>query len=92
VINLKQKKVPLRKCIVTNEQLPKKELIRIVKNNENQVFVDPTGKLNGRGAYIQLKKEVIDKAKKTKVLGRHLEIEIPDSIYDKLYQLLSKED
>ncbi|MDF2699496.1 MAG: RNA-binding protein [Haloplasmataceae bacterium] len=90
---LKQKKVPLRKCVVTNEQLPKKELIRVVKNNENQVFVDTTGKQNGRGAYMKLKKEVIDKAKKTKILNKHLEIDIPDSIYEELYALaLAKGD
>lgn len=87
---MKTRKIPLRKCVVTNERLPKKELIRIVKNNENIVFVDPTGKKNGRGAYIQLKKEVIDKAKKTKVLNKHLEIEVPDTIYEELYSLLQK--
>lgn len=88
---MKQKKIPMRKCVVSNENFPKKELIRIVKNNENQVFVDPTGKKNGRGAYIQLKKDIIDKAKKTKVLDKHLEIEIPDTIYDELYSLLKGE-
>lgn len=86
---MKQKKIPLRKCVVTNEQFPKKELIRIVKTNDNEVFVDPTGKKNGRGAYIQLKKEVIDKAKKTKILNKRLEIEIPENIYDDLYSLLN---
>ncbi|HEY8364920.1 MAG TPA: YlxR family protein [Haloplasmataceae bacterium] len=88
---MKQKKIPMRKCVVSNANFPKKELIRIVKNNENQVFVDPTGKKNGRGAYIQLKKDIIDKAKKTKVLDKHLEIEIPDTIYDELYSLLKGE-
>ncbi len=86
---MKQKKIPMRKCIVTNECFPKKELIRIVKNNENEVFVDLTGKKNGRGAYIQLKKEVIDKAKKTKILNKHLEINVPENIYDELYSLLN---
>lgn len=47
------KKVPLRKCVATGEQLPKKELIRIVKNKEGEVSVDPTGKKNGRGAYLK---------------------------------------
>ena len=45
------KKIPLRKCVATQEQLPKKEIIRIVRNKEGQVFIDPTGKMNGRGAY-----------------------------------------
>ncbi len=86
---MKQKKIPLRKCVVTNEQFPKKELIRIVKTSDNEVFVDPTGKKNGRGAYIQLKKDIIDKAKKTKILNKRLEIDLPENIYDDLYSLLN---
>ena len=58
------KKVPLRKCVATGEQLPKKELIRIVKNKEGEVSVDPTGKKNGRGAYLKRSLEAIELAKK----------------------------
>ena len=47
------RKIPLRKCLAKNEQLPKKELIRVVRNKEGEVFVDPTGKMNGRGAYLK---------------------------------------
>ena len=47
------KKVPLRKCVATNERLPKQELVRVVKNNEGKVFIDLTGKANGRGAYLK---------------------------------------
>jgi uncharacterized protein len=77
----KIKKIPLRKCVVTNERFEKKQLIRIVKTPEGTVLVDSTGKANGRGAYLQKNKEVILKAQKTKVLERHLEVQIPDSIY-----------
>ena len=49
---MKQRKVPLRTCVVTKEKLEKKDLIRVVKNNNGEVFVDLTGKANGRGAYI----------------------------------------
>ncbi len=87
---MKPRKIPMRKCVVTNENYPKKELIRIVKNNENEVFVDLTGKKNGRGAYILLRKDIVDKAKKTKVLNKHLETEVPETIYDELYALLNK--
>ena len=52
------KKIPMRSCVVTKEKLPKKELLRIVKNNENKVFVDLTGKANGRGAYIKKELDV----------------------------------
>ena len=59
------KKIPLRKCLATNEQLPKKELIRVVRNKEGQVFVDPTGKMNGRGAYLKKSIEAIEIANDT---------------------------
>ena len=78
------KKVPLRRCVVTNERLPKKELMRIVKNKEGEVFVDPTGKANGRGAYIKKSNEAIDLAMKKKVLNRVLETEIPEELYEEL--------
>jgi hypothetical protein len=90
---LKKKKIPLRKCVACNENKPKKELIRIVKNNENFVDVDLTGKKNGRGAYICSNKECLDKAMKSKRLSRALEIEIPEEVYDKLSNIMdSKEE
>lgn len=78
------KKIPLRKCLATGEQLPKKELIRVVRNKEGEVFVDPTGKKNGRGAYLKRSQEAIDIAKKKKVLSRALDVEIPEAIFEEL--------
>ncbi|MFC4404539.1 RNase P modulator RnpM [Gracilibacillus xinjiangensis] len=80
----KQRKIPLRKCVVTQEMLPKKSLIRVVKTKEGEVFVDPTGKKNGRGAYLSKDVDVIKKAEKTKTLDRQLDIAIPDEIYQQL--------
>ena len=57
---MKNKKIPLRTCVVTKEKLEKKDLIRVVKNNENEVFVDLTGKANGRGAYIKKDIDVLN--------------------------------
>lgn len=85
---MKQKKVPMRTCCITNEQYPKKDLIRIVRTPEANVIVDKTGRANGRGAYLLLNKDVILKAKKTKVLDRKLEVSVPDSIYDELLGML----
>lgn len=87
---MKTKKIPLRSCIVTQERLPKQELIRIVKNNQNEVFIDLTGKINGRGAYIKKDIEVLNKAKKSKALDRHLEITIPEEIYEQLKEIIEK--
>lgn len=78
------KKIPLRKCVATGEQCPKKELIRIVKNKENEVFIDYTGKQNGRGAYLKKSKEAIELAKKKGSLDRSLETKVPDEIYEEL--------
>lgn len=85
---MKNRKIPLRTCVVSKEKLPKQELVRVVKNNENVVFVDLTGKSNGRGAYIKKDKDILDKAIKSKVLERHLEIEIPDCIYEELKNII----
>ena len=85
---MKNKKIPLRTCVITKEKLPKQELLRIVKNNENQVFVDLTGKSNGRGAYIKKDIDVLEKAIKSKALERHLEIEIPNSVYEELRKII----
>lgn len=85
---MKQKKVPTRSCIVTREKYPKQELIRVVRTPEKEVKIDLTGKLNGRGAYLKKDKDVIEKAKITKVLDRHLEIKVEDSIYEELLKLI----
>lgn len=85
---MKNRKIPLRTCVVSKEKLPKQELIRVVKNNENQVFVDLTGKSNGRGAYIKRDIEVLNMAIKNKSLSRHLEVEIPDSVYEELKKII----
>ncbi len=83
---MKQKKIPMRTCVVTHEKYPKKELIRVVRTPEGEVVVDETGKQNGRGAYLKKDKAVIEKAKTSKILERHLEISIEDKIYDELLE------
>jgi len=78
------RKIPLRKCVATQEQLPKKELIRIVRNKEGEIFVDPTGKMNGRGAYLKRSLEAIEIAQKKGVLKKALNVDIPESIFEEL--------
>ena len=85
---MKNKKIPMRSCVVSREKLPKQELIRIVKNKENEVFVDLTGKQNGRGIYIKKDIEVLEKAKKTKIMNKLLEVEVEDSIYNELEDII----
>lgn len=88
---MKVKKIPMRKCVVTNERFEKKQLIRVVKTPEGTVIVDLTGKANGRGAYVSKSAAVILEAKKTKVLERHLEVKVPDEIYESLLKLAANE-
>ena len=78
----------MRKCLATNQSFPKKDLLRIVRTPDGQVKVDATGKLNGKGAYISKSKDALQLAKKTKVLNRALEIEIPDSVYTEIEGLI----
>ena len=86
-----QKKIPLRKCLATNEMFPKKEMIRIVRSKEGEVTVDLTGKKSGRGAYISKSEKAIEVARKRKVLDNQLEVKVPDSIYEELEEIISKE-
>lgn len=86
-----RRKIPLRKCVATGEMMPKKELVRIVRSKEGEVSVDLTGKKNGRGAYLSKNKEAILLAKKKNSLKNHLEVEIDDSIYEELLELVEKE-
>ena len=83
---IKTKKIPLRTCIITKEKLPKGELIRVVRTPEGNVIVDLTGKANGRGAYLKKDLETIEKAKSSKLLSKHLEVNIPDEIFEELKQ------
>ena len=86
---MKTTKIPMRSCVVTREKYEKRDLIRIVRTPEGEIKIDLTGKLNGRGAYIKKDISVVDKAKKSKVLERHLETIIPDEIYDDLKNIIS---
>ncbi len=85
---MKVKKIPLRSCVVTKEKLPKMELVRVVKTPDGNVVVDLTGKVNGRGAYLKKDLVVFEKAKKSKILNKHLEIEVNDSVFEELNNLI----
>lgn len=87
---MKVKKIPLRTCVVTREKLPKQELLRIVRTPEGEVLVDDSGKMNGRGAYIKKDVTVLEMAQKKKVLERHLECNIEESVYDEIKKRLEK--
>lgn len=86
---MKNRKIPMRSCVITKEKLPKNELLRIVKDPNGMVIVDMTGKINGRGAYIKKDKEVLDKAKKSKILERILEVPLSDEVYLEIEKIIN---
>lgn len=81
---MKVKKVPLRTCVVTKEKLEKKDLFRVLRTPEGNVIVDDTNKANGRGAYIKKDLDTILKAEKSKILDRHLMVNVPNEVYEEL--------
>ncbi|MCZ0716771.1 RNase P modulator RnpM [Aerococcus kribbianus] len=86
---MKQRKIPMRKCVVSNEMFPKKELVRIVRTPDQEVVIDPTGKQNGRGAYVSLGPEIVQKAWDKHLLDRHLNVKVSDDFYAELKEYVA---
>lgn len=89
---VRKRKTPQRKCVITGEMKPKDQLARIVKNKDGDVFVDTTGKKNGRGAYITLDSEIINKAEETKMFNRHLSTNVEANVYTTLRALVKENE
>lgn len=79
---------PIRECIMCRGKFPKKELIRIAKN-ENGIFLDITHKMQGRGAYVCKNCAKSPDLLKKRVLDRALRQRVCDEIYE---MLITKED
>lgn len=78
------KNQPQRTCMGCNSKKDKKDLIRIVKNKENQISMDRTGKQEGRGAYLCDDIQCLEKVIKTKRLERIFACKITEEIYENL--------
>lgn len=78
------KKIPMRQCIGCGEMKSKKELLRILRTEQDGILLDATGRKNGRGAYICPDAQCLKKAKKSKGLERSFKMQVPDEIYDSL--------
>ena len=83
------KKLPQRTCMGCNTKKFKKDFIRVVKNKENEIMIDKTGKLEGRGTYICNNIECLEKAIKSKRIERVFEMKISDEIYENLKKLIN---
>lgn len=84
------KKIPLRKCTGCGEMKPKKELVRVIKTVDEQILMDLTGKMNGRGAYVCRDEECLKRAIKTKAIERSLGISVSDDVYEQLKKELGE--
>lgn len=85
---MKEKKVPMRMCVVTHEKYPKKELLRVVNFN-GEISVDETGKKNGKGCYLKKDINVVEEAKKKKILNKVFSCEVDESIYDEIKKVIN---
>lgn len=74
----------MRRCVACQQMKEKKGLFRVVKSPEGEIFLDPTGKKNGRGAYLCKDPACITKARKSKSLNREFKMEIPAEVYQHL--------
>ncbi|CAI2677677.1 RNase P modulator RnpM [Apilactobacillus apinorum] len=81
---MRTRKIPMRKDVVTGEMAPKKDLVRIVKDKEDNVSIDETGKKSGRGAYVSIDVKVAEKAKASKKLNEVFSVNLSDDFYDEL--------
>ena len=81
---MRTRKIPMRKDVVTGEMAPKKDLVRIVKDKEDNVSIDETGKKSGRGAYVSIDVKVAEKAKDSKKLNEVFSVNLSDDFYDEL--------
>ncbi len=84
------KKIPMRKCVATMTQAPKKDLLRIVRCTDGSIAVDATGKVNGRGAYLLKTQEAVEIAKKRKSLDRALECVVPQETYESILEVINE--
>ena len=80
----KTRKIPQRKCIVCGSLKDKEDLLRIVKNKEEGILIDESGKLNGRGAYVCKDESCIKGLKKSNKLNQAFKMKIDDDIYEEL--------
>ena len=83
------KKPPMRHCTGCGAELPKSELIRVLRSPEGEISIDGTGKGAGRGAYICRKAPCLQKARKSGKLNRSLNVVLSDEIFEKLQEQIN---
>ena len=82
------RKIPMRMCTGCGQMKPKRELVRVVKNQEGEISLDLTGKKAGRGAYVCRDIECLKKARKARRLEKAFSCRIPEEVYDRMEEAL----
>ena len=89
---MRQKKVPLRMCAGFGEMKPKKELVRVVKSPEGEISLDLTGRKPGRGAYVCKSIDCLKAARKSRRFEKAFSCKIPDEVYDRMEEEISRNE
>lgn len=87
------RRVPIRSCVVCRQTSEKKVLLRVTRAPEKDggaVAADPTGRANGRGAYVCALLVCIEKAVKQKRFERALSAPVPATLTEDLKALAAK--
>ena len=87
---MKEKKVPMRKCVGCMISRPKGELFRISGKKDGTVSLDLTGKAQGRGVYLCSDTACFEKAKKKKSISRNLGINVPDEKLEEIFSEIKR--
>lgn len=84
----------MRKCIISNEMRPKKDMIRVVINKEGEIFADATGKKQGRSAYVSKDVALVEKAQQREVLEKYFNAtkDTLDPVYKEIIRLIYREE
>ena len=88
---MQMRKVPMRMCTGCGQMKPKRELVRVVKSQDGEIALDLTGKKAGRGAYVCRDIECLQKARKARRLEKAFSCRIPDEVYDRMEEELSRD-
>ena len=75
------KKIPLRMCIACRELKEKRDMLRVVKDAEDKIFIDFSSKASGRGAYICNNPECVKKLKQKRLLNKVFSRAVEDGVY-----------
>lgn len=89
---MQKKRVPLRMCAGCGEMKTKKELVRVVRSPEGEISLDLTGRKPGRGAYVCKSIDCLKAARKGRRFEKAFSCKIPDEVYDRMEEELSRNE